>query len=110
MTDYTNLKARLQDRMVCSIQQNSCRNDWMCEQALAAIEELEARVTVWKSALERAAEVVCDATAGEHAVMFHGRYMFCTQCGETLTKKKIADARKGSRARLALEALHREVQ
>ncbi len=63
MTDYTNLKARLEDRMVCSIAQNSCRNDWMCEQALAAIEELEARVEKAKEAL-RAIERGDDSTDG----------------------------------------------
>lgn len=28
----------------------------------------------------------CDATKDEHVVMTEGRYRFCTQCGETITK------------------------
>jgi len=36
------LVRRLRDRRVCSLAQNSCRNDWACEQAADRIEELEA--------------------------------------------------------------------
>ena len=35
------LKERLRDRRVCSLAHNSCRNDWVCEQAADRIEELE---------------------------------------------------------------------
>ena len=36
------LVKRLRDRGVCSLEHNSCRNDMVCEQAAARIEELEA--------------------------------------------------------------------
>ena len=38
------LVKRLRDRRVCSLAQNSCRNDWVCEQAADRIEELEAKL------------------------------------------------------------------
>ena len=38
------LVRRLRDRRVCSLAQNSCRNDWACEQAADRIEELEAKL------------------------------------------------------------------
>jgi len=38
------LVKRLRDRRVCSLAQNSCRNDWACEQAADRIEELEAKL------------------------------------------------------------------
>jgi len=37
------LVKRLRDRRVCSPAQNSCRNDFICEEAAARIEELEKR-------------------------------------------------------------------
>lgn len=41
MNDKT-LVQRLRDRHVCSIAQNSCRNDYICEEAATRIEALEA--------------------------------------------------------------------
>lgn len=38
------LVKRLRDRRVCSLAQNSCRNDWVCEQAADRIEALEVDV------------------------------------------------------------------
>lgn len=38
------LAERLRDRRVCSLAQNSCRNDWICEQAADRIEEPEAKL------------------------------------------------------------------
>jgi hypothetical protein len=34
------LQERLRDRHVCSLAQNSCRNDWVCEEAANAIDDL----------------------------------------------------------------------
>lgn len=36
------------------------------------------------------AGLLCDATKAEHSVMRDGRYSFCTQCGETITKQQIS--------------------
>lgn len=50
---------------------------------------------------------MCDATKAEHVIMREGRYAFCTQCGETVTKATISlrDARNKAEAILsALQA------
>ncbi len=39
---------RLRDRGVCSIAQNSCRNDWVCEEAATTIEDLLAELSAAK--------------------------------------------------------------
>jgi len=38
----TSLVERLRDRGVCSIAQNSCRNDWVCTEAADTIEAMQA--------------------------------------------------------------------
>lgn len=48
MDDKT-LVERLRDRGVCSIAQNSCRNDYICEEAATRIEALEADLVEWKN-------------------------------------------------------------
>jgi hypothetical protein len=50
MTD--DLVKRLRDRRVCSLAQNSCRNDFICEQAADRIEELEDQIAKALRALE----------------------------------------------------------
>ena len=45
---------------------------------------------------------VCAASKGEHIVITQGNYKFCSECGETLTAKKIKDAEKAVAARAAL--------
>jgi len=49
------LVRRLRDRRVCSLAQNSCRNDWACEQAADRIEELEGQL---KTVLDRETSIL----------------------------------------------------
>ena len=53
MDDKT-LVERLRDRGVCSIAQNSCRNDYICEEAATRIEALEAELGNEKAHYETA--------------------------------------------------------
>lgn len=58
-------------------------------------------------AVERVARIIagplCDATNGEHSIAVQGDYRFCTQCGETISKRTIGivEARTKARAILA---------
>lgn len=62
----------------------------------------------WHPTLEEIASIIvgpiCDSTKSEHHIMKHGRYAFCTQCGETLTKSIVSklDALNIATAILAL--------
>ena len=60
------LVKRLRDRRVCSLAQNSCRNDWACDEAADRIEALEARV----AAADKLAEVLRNTQLylGDHAI------------------------------------------
>ena len=49
------LVEKLYDRRVCSPAQNSCRNDWVLDQAADRIEELEAKLAKAVEALEQIA-------------------------------------------------------
>ena len=49
------LVKRLYDRRVCSPAQNSCRNDWVLDQAADRIVELEAKLAKAVEALEQIA-------------------------------------------------------
>jgi hypothetical protein len=51
------LVKRLRDRGVCSPEHNSCRNDFICEQAADRIEELEAKLAKAVEALEKLARL-----------------------------------------------------
>lgn len=52
------LVERLRDRGVCSIAQNSCRNDYICEEAATRIEALEAALREIDIAEERAKQAL----------------------------------------------------
>lgn len=68
----SDLVEHLRDRMVCSLAHNSCRNDLICEQAAARIEELEARLaTARNDALEEAAEASEMWTCAKCGAIFH---------------------------------------
>ena len=45
------LVERLRDRGVCSIAQNSCRNDYICEEAATRIEAQATRIEALEAAL-----------------------------------------------------------
>jgi len=51
------LTERLRDRRVCSLAQNSCRNDYICDLAADRIEELEAQLAEAMKLIEYAIEL-----------------------------------------------------
>lgn len=64
------LVKRLRDRRVCSIAQNSCRNDFICEQAADRIEELKAKLAKAEARLknERGLVVRCYWDAADREI------------------------------------------
>ena len=52
------LVKRLRDRGVCSPAHNSCRNDFICEQAADRIEELETKLSEQEALLAKAVEAL----------------------------------------------------
>ena len=59
------LVKRLRDRRVCSPAQNSCRNDWVLDQAAYRIEELEAKLAKAMQVVEMIASADVDAALGQ---------------------------------------------
>jgi len=55
------LVKRLRDRGVCSLAHNSCRNDFICEQAADEIERLRERIAELEAALAVATDVARQA-------------------------------------------------
>ena len=56
---------RLNDRRVCSLAQNSCRNDHVLNQAEARIEELKAKLAKAMQVVEMIASADVDAVLGQ---------------------------------------------
>jgi hypothetical protein len=89
-------------RMMSS-RRDACTVWQLLNRALTALSTPKA--TVEREAIARIiAGPLCDATKGEHSVATQGNYLFCTQCGETISKRQhgIVDARNKADAIIAV--------
>lgn len=92
------LVRRLRDRLVCSAAHNSCRNDYLCEEAAARIEQLEREKERKDKALKVCQKFACDmdtevdTLARALDAILKGESAFAYQDAITIAERRVKES------------------